>query len=144
MRLYRMVLVLFIAGLAGCATTHYGNYSSASASINQMLARDAANRLVSLYPPAHTRFRLRQPIKDAFGVSLVQALRKKGYSVVESTPKGVSADGIALRYVVDASSKHILHRVTLVVGLQSISHAYVLKNGVLHPVGVWVRQERVA
>lgn len=144
MRLYRIVLLLFIACTAGCATTHFGNYAVVSQGINQTMAQDAANRLAALYPPAHTRFRLMQPTKDAFGVSLVQLLRKKGYSVVESTSKGASAAGLSLRYVVDASSKHILHRVTLIIGAQSLSHAYVLKNDVLHPVGVWVRQERVA
>ena len=143
MRLHRIIILSLITYLAGCTSLHNGHFSEAPASVNQTMALDAANRLAALYPPAHTRFTLMQPIKDAFGVSLVHLLRQKGYSVVESTPKGAIADGLALRYVVDSSKKHILHRVTLTVGTQRMSHAYVLKNGALHPIGVWVRQEWV-
>lgn len=143
MRFHRIIVLSIMMYLAGCASLHDGNVASTTVSVNQIMASDAARQLAVLYPPAHTRFTLTQPIKDTFGVSLVKLLRQKGYSVVESMPKGEIKDSLTLRYVVDSGKKHILHRVTLMVGTQRMSHAYVLKNGALHPIGIWVRQEWV-
>lgn len=75
---------LLLAGLAGCAThdatnAPYGNFvQDAPAACDQKMAADAVKRLLVLYPPARTRFELRQITPDAFGTALVAALRSKG------------------------------------------------------------------
>lgn len=78
-------LALLVVGLAGCATTApstYGNFTqSAPAAFNQTMADDAVKQLVAVYPPASTRFDLQHATPDAFGSSLVESLRAKGYAL---------------------------------------------------------------
>lgn len=87
------VVMATLAGLAGCATKQglYGNYAEASLDANKMMADATVAQLVSLYPPAHTRFNLQQPTTDAYGSALLAALRDKGYSVQEHTPQPQAA-----------------------------------------------------
>lgn len=158
------VLVAALVGLAGCATTPspYGNYAAASLDANKTMADATVAQLVSLYPPARTRFNLQQPTADAYGSALLAALRDKGYSVLEYTPQpqaapatsasdaatartlaaATSTPGLPLSYVVDSPETMSLYRVTVQVGSQSISRAFVVAtNGKLYPAGAWVRKE---
>jgi hypothetical protein len=157
------VVVTALAGLAGCATQGpYGNYAGVSLDANKTMADATVTQLVSLYPPARTRFNLQQPTTDAYGAALLTALRDKGYSVLEYSPQAQSAaamsasdaatanaltaatstPGLALRYVVDSPESMSLYRVTVQVGPQSISRAFaVATNGKLYPAGAWVRKE---
>lgn len=157
------VVVAALAGLAGCATQGpYGNYAAASLDANKTMADATVAQLVSLYPPAHTRLNLQQPTKDAYGAALLTALRDKGYSVLEYSPQpqaapvtsasdaatanalaaATSMPGFPLRYVVDSPESMSLYRVTVQVGAQSISRAFVVAtNGKLYPAGAWVRKE---
>jgi hypothetical protein len=109
------------------------------------MAEDVAKRLVSLYPPARTRFNLKQPASDAFGTSLVQALRLRGYALVESKPgtKPVTPSnaGAALSYVVDQPLELGQYRVTVQIDAQSISRIYQTKGGTISPDGYWIRKE---
>ncbi|MFN7835947.1 MAG: conjugal transfer protein TrbH [Burkholderiaceae bacterium] len=139
--------VLLVAGLVGCATNgQYGNYADASLDRNQKMAEATVSKLVALYPPAQTRFKLQQPTTDSYGVSLVQAMRDKGYALLEYAPQekneAVASPGLDLRYVVDAPISTNLYRVTVLVGEQSISRAFTAApDGKLYPAGVWVRKE---
>ena len=145
------ILLIFLANLIGCVTTHYGNYAVAPESFNKEMANDTAKQLVALYPPARTRLVFKQPNKDLYGTSLVASLRAKGYSVVETQEKGIkfsvrapsasSIFGIDLCYVVDSPIRNKLYRVTVILGHQSISRAYTLQNGSIVPIGYWVRKE---
>jgi hypothetical protein len=156
-----VMTVLFLVSLVGCATSSpYGNYADASLDRNQMMAEATVSKLAALYPPAHTRFKLQQPTTDAYGVALVQAMRDKGYALVEYAPQGqgsapssatqasaaastaIATPGLDLRYVVDAPASNSLYRVTVLVGAQSISRAFtVAPDGKLYPAGAWVRKE---
>jgi type IV secretion system protein TrbH len=153
-------LALLVVGLAGCATTApstYGNFTqSAPAAFNQTMADDAVKQLVAVYPPASTRFDLQHATPDAFGSSLVESLRAKGYALLEFKPaaqaSGASAAtdaaatapataGKPLRYILDQAESN-LYRVTLLVGNQSLTRAYsAAQNGTLYPAGAWVRKE---
>ncbi|WP_367899715.1 conjugal transfer protein TrbH [Xanthomonas oryzae] len=157
------VLVTALAGLAGCATQGpYGNYAAASLDANKTMADATVTQLVSLYPPAHTRLNLQQPATDAYGAALLTALREKGYSVMEYSPQphaapvtsasdvttaralaaATSTPGVPLSYVVDSPESMSLYRVTVHLGEQSISRAFVVAtNGKLYPAGAWVRKE---
>lgn len=145
--------------LTGCATgtTAYGNYAAGSASFNQKLASDAIKQLVALYPPASTRFNIAQSTPDPFGTALVAGLRGKGYAVRESNPVGATqpaapsdktasspetgVGGLDLRYLVDQQGTGNLYRLTLAIGSQSLTRAYVAQNDSAQAAGSWVRKE---
>jgi hypothetical protein len=141
-------LALLVVGLAGCATTApstYGNFTqSAPAAFNQTMVDDAAKQLVAVYPPASTRFDLQHATPDAFGSSLVESLRAKGYALLEFKSAATDATATAgkpLRYILDQAESN-LYRVTLLVGNQSLTRAYsAAQNGTLYPAGAWVRKE---
>jgi hypothetical protein len=145
-------LLFLLAGLAGCASIEpYGNFlgANAPATLNEKLAADTVKQLTVLYPPASTRFDLGQSTPDAYGSALVESLRIKGYAILEFEPdEAASADsaatagpGLSLRYVLDAPASTNLYRVTLMVGSQSLSRAYVAQNDSVAPAGAWVRKE---
>jgi hypothetical protein len=151
-----------LACLAGCTTsTPYGNFVQDSpAAFNQTMAGDAVKRLVAVYPPARTRFELRQATPDAFGTALVASLRNRGYALLEFRPDAQgkaaasgqasatnaataapSATTLALRYILDLDPGSKLYRVTLLVDTQSLTRAYLAQDGAVVPAGYWVRKE---
>ena len=113
---------------------------------------DAVKQLVAVYPPASTRFDLQHATPDAFGSSLVESLRAKGYALLEFKPAApasaasaatdaTATAGKPLRYILDQAESN-LYRVTLLVGNQSLTRAYsAAQNGTLYPAGAWVRKE---
>lgn len=150
-------ILLCVLGLAGCATSpaSYGNFiGQAPAGYDRTLAEDAVRQLAAVYPPAATRFEVRQATPDAFGRLFVASLRAKGYAVREAGPTpgapGASARAEAgaaaatgpvlpLQYVLDRPAG--LVRVTLMIGDQSLTRAYLAQNDTLRPAGAWVRKE---
>jgi hypothetical protein len=153
-------LALLLTGLVslfGCATPErsaYGNFTqSAPTAMHNTVANDAVKQLVVLYPPATTRLDLQQATPDAFGSLLVESLRAKGYALLEFKPGSTTAAsqdtgtdraagaGKPLRYILDQLDAN-LYRVTLLVGNQSLTRAYLAAHsGTLHPAGAWVRKE---
>ena len=149
--------LLCAVALAGCAAapSPYGDFArEAPAGYDRTVVEDAVRQLTAVYPPAHTRFDLQQPAPDPFGTVLMQALRAKGYAVQEagSSPAapnktargdGATAPGapavFPLRYVFDQAAD--LYRVTLLVGDQSLTRAYLAQQGAMYPAGAWVRKE---
>ena len=160
-----LVLCIALAGLAGCATTApYGNFvkNPAAGLDQQKIASDTVQQLVTLYPPAKTRFELEQPTPDPFGQAFVNDLRAKGYALLEFDPQAKKAQQAApadqasaasatpvptytsslpLRYVFDQAIGMNLYRVTVMVGNQSITRPYVQQDGTAVPAGYWVRKE---
>jgi hypothetical protein len=151
-----LITLAFLFSIGGCTTTDYGNYSGALPGYSQAMATDTANHLAKLYPPALTRWNMGQPTTDAYGASLVVALRARGYSVAEytqenarvvptqpSTTLASNKPGVDLRYIVDdLSTTAALYRVTLIAGQQSLSRAYTpKKGGTVSAAGSWSRKE---
>jgi hypothetical protein len=150
-------VLLCAVGLAGCASapSPYGNFiREAPEGVGRTVAEDVVRQLTVVYPPANTRFDLQQPTPDPFGTLLMQSLRAKGYAVQEGAAapvaQGRTAGGeggmaagapaiLPLRYVFDRAAD--LYRVTLLVGDQSLTRAYLAQNGAVHPAGAWVRKE---
>ncbi len=139
---------LLVMALAGCASTApYGNFAThPPAGLEQKIAVDTVKQLVALYPPARTRFTLEQPTPDAYGSALVEALRAKGYALVEvkASPQEAApatGPGLSLHYVLDAVASPNLYRVTVMVGQKSLSRAYLAQNNRVAPAGAWVRKE---
>lgn len=146
-------------GASGCTSMQYGNYSAAPVAFNKAMATDTATHLSKLYPPALTRWNMAQQSDDAYGIALIAALRARGYSVSEYAPdsgrvvqaQGTShlasnqsvRPGVELRYVVDSLAPTApLYRVTVLMGTQAISRAYIpQKGGTVIGAGSWARKE---
>ena len=82
--------VLFAMCLVGCASgpapAVHGNFVTGITTVDsKTMADDMAKKLATLYPPARIRINLQQPTPDAFGASLVTALRTTGYALKEFT-----------------------------------------------------------
>jgi hypothetical protein len=130
--------------LAGCASTApYGNFATEPpAGLEERIVADTIKQLVALYPPARTRFHLGQPTPDAYGSALVEALRARGYALVEFKEAApATAPALNLHYVLDAAASPNLYRVTVTVGQKSLSRAYLAQNDRVAPAGAWVRKE---
>ena len=159
----RLSLVLWIGLLlAGCmspAPYGYAINENVPTPLLERLAQETVTRMEALYPPAHTRLTLTHPATDAYGLALIEALRRKGYGVMEShvttgrhlstredmsgpTQPAVTHDeGILFRYVVDGPFEPGLYRVTVFIGSQSLSRVYRMDQQVLAQAGAWVRKE---
>lgn len=149
------LLAVLLLSLAGCAAAPYGNFATAPVAYDKKMATDTVKQLAVLYPPASTRFNLKQPTQDAYGAALVESLRAYGYALFESEPPGErqgsqqvpvqpenqQSAGLDLHYVIDQQTGANLYRVTVMVGQQSISRAYVAQNDTVYPAGAWVRKE---
>jgi len=153
-----IVAVLLSLGLAGCAThAPYGNFVENPTGLNQHeVASDSVEKITELYPPAKTRFELKQPTPDAFGMALVRGLRDRGYALLEFDPEAAKAQqqastatanptptgsGLPLRYVFDQFTGTNMYRVTIMVGNESLTRAYSQESGGIVPAGYWVRKE---
>jgi hypothetical protein len=148
--------------LAGCLSPSPYGYLVKGAVPPQMperLAQDTVTRMEVLYPPAQTRLALTHPATDAYGVALIEALRRKGYALMESRANtrmnpstrddmpravqpAVSHDvGLPFGYVVDGPFEPRLYRVTVFIGAQSLSRAYRMDQQGFAQAGAWVRKE---
>lgn len=150
----RSFLLLLTACIAGCAATppqtSYGNYAAVSSPADEKtMAQDAVKRLVRLYPPASTRFNLTHASPDAFGASLIESMRTKGYALLEfksetaksEAGQAPAAAALSLSYTLDQPIDRALYRVTLLINNQPLSRVYEAKNGTVTPAGHWVRKE---
>jgi type IV secretion system protein TrbH len=130
----RLVLVGTALSLAlGCTTPGAGNFARHAEVVDQMLAKDAVERLVTLYPPARTRLALGQDLSDPFGVAFVQGLRTAGYAIregaapetdepAEESAEDSSSAEVPLSYLVDGAGE--VSRLTVVVGSTELHRAY--------------------
>lgn len=145
----RILILVLLFVLSGCATTQYGNYVQDDSSVhNNVMASDAAYQLLQHYPPASTRFEMQHPAEDSFGVAFVEYLRGGGYAVQEYQQAKFAAThtvsdegnkGIALAYILDDASD--IYRLSLTVDAQRLTRAYTPDNGKILPAGHWLRME---
>ena len=148
--------------LAGCVNPSPYGYLVGGTVPPQMperLAQDTVTRMEALYPAAHTRLALTHPATDPYGLALIEALRRKGYALMEhrvntrtaiSTRDDMSGPvqpavsrevGLPFGYVVDGPFESRLYRVTVFIGSQSLSRVYRMDQQVLAQAGAWVRKE---
>jgi hypothetical protein len=153
MNMRRFALLQWLAlGLAACSTApshQYGNFSGNPPAYDQKIAADTIKQLLTLYPPAKTRFKVQQPTPDTFGTALIGGLRFNGYELLEYKPAADRAEkpgkehdkGLDLRYVLDQHAGGNLYRVTVSIGNESLTRPYMARNDTLVPAGYWVRKE---
>jgi type IV secretion system protein TrbH len=151
---------LLLAGCVSPAPYGYAINGNVPSHLLERLAQDTVTRMEALYPPAHTRLALTHPATDAYGVALTEALRRKGYGVMESRehtrmipstrdeihtrierPVVSHDEGIPFRYVVDGPFEPRLYRLTVFIGSQSLSRVYRMDAHVIAQAGAWVRKE---
>lgn len=144
------LLVLLLAGCAGgVKPPHYGSFTTAGTTADgKKIADDTVKELVTLYPPAITRFHLQQAAPDTFGTAFVGALRSRGYGLQEqgAIRPGRSGDagkgtGRALSYVFDQPGGTDLYRGTLTIDGRILSRVYQSSDGGVAPAGAWTRTE---
>lgn len=134
----KLTVLLLAVLLSSCANMRYGNFAEVSPAKEVYLAKDAVSQLSRLYPPARNTFCIRQKVCDAFGIHLIQEMRKKGYGVVENVYQKQKANFF---YVVDETEPGRLYRVSLFIGSQTLSRVYANTHGKLSPISPWSHKE---
>ena len=153
----KIITLVLCASLAACASKPYGNFiENAPVTTNQVLAADTVKQLMLVYPPASTRLNMVHEAPDAYGRALISTLRARGYALQEVTAqttkkpdpaKATTATaypampGLDMSYILDNPAQTNLYRVTLTVGYQSLTRAYVAQNNTVLPAGAWTRKE---
>lgn len=139
----KLIVVLLFIALSGCVRTPapYGNLIQGGG--QAAIATDTVAQLVALYPPAKTSFALSQPAaEDVFGAALVKGLRAEGYAISIYAPiKGQQPETEArkLSYLLDNAGDNVY--ISLRIGQQALSRAYLRRGGELLPAGYWAWQE---
>jgi hypothetical protein len=156
----RILLSLVLAALGACQTMTPSASSVTAAQTTgpadgKAIAIDVVKKLVVLYPPARTRFDLRQATSDDFGRALVEQMRSKGYAIEEYKPESASkparvlaatstnavAPATSLAYFIDQTGDSGIYRVTLSIDRQSLIRAYQTGAGSISPASYWVRKD---
>ena len=141
-----VVTFFFLSSLSGCAAIRNDHFTTpVPAELGNSLAADAIKQLQTLYPPAHTKFNIGQPVPetDSFGTSLVLQMREKGYAVQTYDPTQ-PAEGLSTLYTVDKPASSLftgLYRVQLTVGKAILTRAYTAGNNMAIPAGAWAKME---
>ena len=143
---YLMLILLTMAGLEGCVSAEYGNFTAqAPHTLNTTLLTDTVKQLEALYPPASIQLNIGQAIEnnDSFGAGLIATLRNHGYAVQDYSEQPLSNKGIRLQYLLDvpATAEQTLYRVKIKVGGNTLTRAYVMQNDTVIPAGSWTRRE---
>ena len=143
---YLMLILLTMAGLEGCVSAEYGNFTAqAPHTLNTTLLTDTVKQLEALYPPASIQLNIGQAIEnnDSFGAGLIATLRNHGYAVQDYSEQPLSDKGIRLQYLLDvpATAEQVLYRVKIRVGDNTLTRAYVVQNDTVIPAGAWTRRE---
>ncbi|MDD5266629.1 MAG: hypothetical protein PHO08_05820 [Methylococcales bacterium] len=144
----RLVVTFFLlSSLSGCATVRNDHITTTPVPVElgKSLAADAIKQLQTLYPPAHTKFNIGQPVPktDSFGTSLVLQMRENGYAVQTLDPTQ-PAEGLSTHYTVDKPASSLfagLYRVQLTVGKAILTRAYTAGNNTAIPAGAWAKME---
>lgn len=134
----KLSILLLTVLLSSCASMRYGNFTNASTAKDIYLAKDVVSQLTRVYPPAQNTFCFCQKICDGFGRHLIQAMRQKGYGVIEYVHPRQKANFF---YVVDEMEPGRMYRVSLYIGPQILSRAYVNTRGKLAPISPWSHKE---
>lgn len=146
------LIVVMASVITACAIQpQYGDFTKSQTDVTAILVKDSMTHLKSLYPPASTKFALKQKIDltDTFGKDFVLSLREEGYGLEmfpDQPPSNVPAstsNSIPLNYVVDHSmnlGRRILF-IKLILGQDVLSRAYRVNDGgkALVPAGEWAR-----
>lgn|SRR5574344_1207254 len=107
--MFKIISFVFLALLAtACTNTNNQSNFADNTQKNyylhmQTLADDSLNKMMAVFPPAHTHLRFTQVIdvKDLYGNFLNQGLRKKGYAILNNNAEVVDDNYYLFSYVVN-------------------------------------------
>ncbi|WP_367607885.1 conjugal transfer protein TrbH [Legionella sp. W05-934-2] len=134
----KLMIMIIALMLSSCTTLQYGNFTPNQQSKDSYLAKDAVSQINCLYPAARNTFCLRQRVRDAFGIALIEGLRKKGYGIKENVCTRNKANFF---YVVDETKPNKVYRVSLYIGSQTLTRAYSVNGKTPIPITPWSFKE---
>lgn len=152
-----MLLIIILSACTTVSNNQYGNYiDNEHTTYDEQIANDVIQKIQKSYSPANTRFNLKQESNDAFGQLLVHSLRSNGYALSEAeentiedadktditknNPYAKKPIGYNLNYIVDQPMEG-LYRVTLLIGNESLSRAYLIQDSLIQPASAWIHKE---
>lgn len=167
---YVLILIMFSI-VAGCAAkpkqpSHAYHITDISQDVIIAVANDAVTQMSVLFAPEKTKLALTHPATDQFGLTFIDRLREKRFTVKEHGPaqsldqvlldhreqeKHTDADGtdlikleepdnaVPLSYLLDHAEEN--YHVKLTVGNFQLTRTYSVQGGEVRPSGHWVRQE---
>lgn len=139
-------IAIAILGLNGCVHQNYGNFTKLSPINNERIAADTALQVASLYPPATIHLVVSQPVTDDFGKSLVKELRSRGFALAEYSAR-INADKNSkpgekeFHYILDSTNPDLI-RISVIIGGETVSRAYLNHDNSVAPAGTWIRRQQ--
>jgi hypothetical protein len=146
-----LVAVLALGGVTGCAslpaTAPAQNRPVIDA--DPAIVADALETMVKVFPPALTPLVVRQTDAGAFGHSLLDGLRERGYAVIERDGAGDKSSrakavlGAPFTYRLAPIAGTGMYELVLTVGDNKLSRLYILNvtDSRIYPGGAWSRRE---
>ena len=134
----KLILLLLSFCLCSCASMQYGNFTCIDQDKDAFIVSDTLRQIERIKIPARTTFRIYQSTKDYFGAQLAHKLREKGYGIYENFRPKREAN---FSYVLDRISTKNLYRLSVVIGPQTLSRAYLVRQGKVIPLGQWSHKE---
>ncbi|MCU7800484.1 MAG: hypothetical protein KZQ70_10125 [gamma proteobacterium symbiont of Lucinoma myriamae] len=153
-----MILIFILPACTTVSNNQYGNYiDNEHTTYDEQIANDVIQKIQKSFSPANTRFNLKQESDDAFGQLLVSTLRSNGYALSElgdlnsgedinnvkvekNNPYAKKPIGYDLNYIVDQPMQGF-YRVTLLIGKESLSRAYLIQDSLIQPASAWIHKE---
>ena len=152
-----MLLIFILPACTTVSNNQYGNYiDNEHTTYDEQIANDVIQKIQKSFSPANTRFNLKQESDDAFGQILVNSLRSNGYALSEigedidnnidkikvekNNPYAKKPIGYDLNYIVDQPMQGF-YRVTLLIGKESLSRAYLIQYNLIQPASAWIHKE---
>ncbi len=131
----RLLVVISCLLLAACAPLSSQSYSpmGLGQSAMKVLAADMAGQISGNNPEKSTAFYIEPDQKTDFGGQLSQALREKGYCVVEGGVGQQRGDEMEIIFTIDWTSPDSLYS-SVIAGSQRYTRAYRLVDGKLQPL----------
>lgn len=135
MRFFLPVLLILLT-LSGCAMSGRSNYKPQNLSTENaaILVDDLAATIATNTPAKSTVFEIES---DSFSSAIGEALKKKGYAVVQAAPQtqqGESPTAKRLNYTVDWLSQDSLYA-TVIVDNDRYTRSFSIASGKLTPKG---------
>lgn len=129
-----LIFLILCLLIASCAPMNYKSYSASSldSTIMQGLAEDMAEQITVNNPEKSTSFYIDPDPRTVFGGQLSQALREKGYSVIDGRVGLQKGDEKEIFYTIDWTAHDSLYS-SIIVGVKRYTRGYRIVDGKLQP-----------
>lgn len=124
------VIFLFLTGCASTGSIYSSNTFVTDAAINELLAKEASEKIKETLPPGRTTLSLNDG--NGFGLSLIDKLRDFGFAIGEN--------GTEIKYILDIvtlENKEIYYRLLLDYDNRVFTRAYSYDGGNILALAAW-------